>query len=120
TIKDTLRHQDYERVVNLAKKYKQLITGEGIENQLRQFVRREDKDLFEQRKLITKQITPAVMNSIMKPAYKIPRCDNIKKDIIHPNTKSVDEIIQKAESFFGHISVDSYLAVRFIQLDFID
>jgi hypothetical protein len=120
TIKDNLRHKDYDRVTHLAKKYKQLITGEGIEEQLKQFVRREDPDLFEQRKRITKQITPAVMNSIMKPAYKISRCDNIKKDIIHPEEKSKQEIIEKAEKFWGISSVDDYLAVRFIQLDFTD
>jgi hypothetical protein len=120
TIAGKIRHRDYDRVTKLSKKYTQLITGEGIDEQLRQFVRREDTDLFTQRKLITKQITPAVMNSIMKPAYKIPRCDNIKKDIFNASSEKVKQIIEKASSFYGRMSVDDYLATRFIQLDFTD
>lgn len=120
TIAGKLRHKDYDRVISLAKKYKQLITGEGIDELLRQFVRREDNDLFEQRKQITKQITPAVMNSIMKPAYKVPRCDNIKKEIIFKVEKKKELLQEKIDKFFGHTSVDGYLSTRFIQLDFTD
>lgn len=123
TIQKSLTHKDYKRVTDLAKKYKRIITGEGLEEELRQFVRREDKDLFEQRCKITKHITPAVCDGIMKPAFKIPRVDNINKQLIFKddnNGEKKKELEGKISKFFGDSSLDTYLSTRFLQLSFSD
>jgi len=115
-------HEDYDRTVKLAKKYKALISGEGIEDYLQQFVRREDKELFEQRKKITQAITPAVAEAIMKPFYKVSRTNRVYQAIDGEESKKAE--IQKAiKSFWGEgeqSGLDYWMQTRFIELSFSD
>lgn len=125
TIKDNLQHKDFKRVCDLAILYKQLITGKDAEKLLIQFVRREDKALFDQRVAITQFITPAVCESIMNPFYRVGRLDNVKKILEYPERNKasemkIAELNQRISSFWGKESLDKYLGTRFVQLSFTD
>lgn len=68
------KHQHYNHVVQLMEKqYRPIVTGEGADHLLEQFNRREDAAAFQQRKRLTKLITPAITNTIMGPARKVPK-----------------------------------------------
>lgn len=125
-----LVHQDYDHVTRKARLYKQLITGDDIEDLLIQFNPREDAIMFEQRKRITQVITPAVASSIMKPFYKVPRTDRVVKRVNPVDDKSesdkasVTEVLDKMDSFYGGEAnvkgLDYFLQNRFIELTFTD
>lgn len=124
TVKNGQTHRDYKRVTELAKKYHQLITGDGIEGLMRQFSRREDATLFQQRKDITQHICPSVASSIMSPFYKVGRVNPIKRSIEFENTESFDDKKKDLEAaidkFYGDKSLDKYLETRFVELSFSD
>jgi hypothetical protein len=122
TVVNKLQHEHYERTVKLAKKYKTLITGEGFEELLHQFVRREDLDLFKQRQRITQPITPAICAAIMNPFYKVGRTNNIAKkiDFSESSSDKATRIFDAIEGFWGEKSLDKYLETRFTELSFSD
>lgn len=127
TIQKELRHPDYKRTVELADLYKKIITGKNIESLLLQFNPRENLLAFNQRKAITKVITPALSSSVMKPFYKVPRTDRVVKKIIptlKKNQKIVMDIQNKLNLFYGSDNeeggLDFWLKNRFIELSFID
>ena len=43
-----LTHPNYERVVEKARKWKAIVTGEGLDPYMKQFHRRESDELFKQ------------------------------------------------------------------------
>ena len=49
TIKNDKRHQDYERVTDLAEEYFKMVSGKDICELLRRITRRETVDEFEMR-----------------------------------------------------------------------
>ena len=68
-----LRHPYYNRVTEKADLYMALVTGEGLDDYLEQFARRESKELFEQRVTITQHITPPILKNILDVFQKVPR-----------------------------------------------
>jgi hypothetical protein len=60
------QHEHYQRTVDLAVLYSQIISGKDIDDLLKQFVRREDDIMFEQRVNLTQQTTPSIANGIIK------------------------------------------------------
>lgn len=124
TVRNNKRHKDYKRVVDLATLYNQLITGQNINALLKQFVRREDKSSFDQRVQITQQLCPAWADSIMTPFYKVGRLDNVKRVIGFSDAEGSDrkraEIEDAIGEFYGHESLEEYLATRFVELSFTD
>lgn len=122
TVVGKLQHVHYKRTVQLARKYKTLITGEGFEELLHQFIRREDKELFNQRKQITQPITPAITAAIMNPFYKVGRTNNITKKIDFKESSSdkSSRVFDAIEGFWGDKSLDKYLETRFTELSFSD
>lgn len=122
TIIGNLQHKYYDRTVNLAIKYKQLITGEDIDSLMHQFVRREDDDAFKQRKRLTQQITPAVTAALMNPFYKVGRTNNITKKIDFKEGKDgkIEKLFNVAKDFWGEKTLDDYLETRFTELSFSD
>lgn len=124
-IKFNTFHRDYDHVVKLAELYRQLITGKDQEKLLIQFVRREEPELFLQRKALTQTITPAVAETIMNPFFRIGRLDNAKKIIDYPDQtesseRPIAEISERIAQFWGEEALDKYLATRFVQLSFMD
>lgn len=119
-------HKNYKRVNQLAKTYKTLVTGEGIEDILKRYNPRESKEQFEQRLRITQTITPAIVEKIISPFNKVSRIDTIQKliwfsegtnDQKQDRSKKVQDTI---DDFWGDETLDNWLETRFIELVFTD
>ena len=67
------RHPWYERTTELADLYRKLVTGDGLDNLLRQFVQRESADAFKERVKLTQHVVTTVTKNIMDVFYKVPR-----------------------------------------------
>ncbi|WP_025126201.1 hypothetical protein [Myroides odoratimimus] len=130
TINNNLTHANYDHVCNLASEYEAFITDEKNEQgerklntYLRQFVRREDNDLFEQRKNITKHYTPSICAQIIRTFEKVIRSNKVQKLVEHKDNSKVEEIQQSIDKFYGDShdnGVDKYLNERFKILTFTD
>ncbi len=120
------KHADYQRTVDLAKEYKAHVSGVGIDDYLKRFAKREDEEMFEQRKRLTNSISQSVASSIQKPFYKVARNKNVKKKFTLKGDKNREEIVQKMISgFYGTNELntkglDFWLKNRFIELTFTD
>ena len=120
------KHADYQRTVDLAKEYKAHVSGVGIDDYLKRFAKREDEEMFEQRKRLTNSISQSVASSLQKPFYKVARNKNVKKKISLKGDKTREEIVQKMISgFYGTNELntkglDFWLKNRFIELTFTD
>ena len=66
-------HPGYDWTVEYAKKCKAHFAGVGIDEYLQQFARRESKELFEQRKTITKHVQKSLGAMLDRPFSKAPR-----------------------------------------------
>ena len=120
------KHADYTRTVDLAKEYKAHVSGVGIDEYLKRFAKREDEEMFEQRKRLTNSISQSVASSLQKPFYKVARNKNVKKKFTLKGDKTREEIVQKMISgFYGTNELntkglDFWLKNRFIELTFTD
>ena len=120
------KHADYQRTVDLAKEYKAHVSGVGIDEYLKRFAKREDEEMFEQRKRLTNSISQSVASSLQKPFYKVARNKNVKKKFTLKGDKNREEIVQKMISgFYGTNELntkglDFWLKNRFIELTFTD
>ena len=120
------KHADYTRTVDLAKEYKAHVSGVGIDDYLKRFAKREDEEMFEQRKRLTNSISQSVASSLQKPFYKVARNKNVKKKFTLKGDKNREEIVQKMISgFYGTNELntkglDFWLKNRFIELTFTD
>lgn len=119
------KHKDYDRVVKLADDYMALITGEGIDRMLFQFVQREDATMFEQRVKFTQATTPAIASSIMKPFYKVSRNDKVKIRIDFKDPEKNKAIQDMLMRFYGakrskNKGLRHWLSTRFVELTFTD
>ena len=120
------KHADYQRTVDLAKEYKAHVSGVGIDDYLKRFAKREDEEMFEQRKRLTNSISQSVASSLQKPFYKVARNKNVKKKFTLKGDKTREEIVQKMISgFYGTNELntrglDFWLKNRFIELTFTD
>ncbi|MFM6993726.1 MAG: hypothetical protein ACKOWO_01270 [Sediminibacterium sp.] len=116
------RHQDYERVTELRNLYTKFITGIGMDTLLAQFTPREDTELFKQRLRITQHITKTVYQNIIAIYFKIPRSNSIQRNISYTNndTKHLNDLLGKLKEFWGDNSLDDYMNIRWIELNFND
>ena len=110
TIVNGTTHQDYRRVCELAEMYEAFVANEDevrrdektgevktynkLNEYLRRFVRREDLDLFEQRKNITKHYTPAICKQIMHPFNKVVRSNRVTKFIDAKEENDIDSLFK--------------------------
>ena len=125
TINNNKRHRDYERICELAELYKILITGKNHAKLLRQFVRRENLQEFQQRVRLTQTITPAVCSSVMTPFFRVGRLDNLKRIIdydekVEDKENRLEIINDRVNKYWGNQSLDQFTQSRFIQLLFLD
>lgn len=114
------RHANYTHVVEKAKLYRALVTGK-VDHLLQQIVRREDTELFEQRKRITKHITKAVCSNLIDPAYKVPRARYsvvLSSPDIAPDKMEV--LRDRRATYYGTKSLDTWMKTRFIKLNAVD
>jgi hypothetical protein len=119
------KHQDYERVVDLADKYMKFTTGENIGSLLIHFVPREDPALFVQRMALTKSITPAIAAAITNPFTQAMRIQNIREGLKVKNERLLPIIQGMSKEFYGNkrkkvTGLKSWMNKRFKTLSFTD
>jgi hypothetical protein len=125
TISNNLRHQDYQRVLDVAKDYTTYGTGHGIGEKLRQFNRRETLEEFNQRCALTQVNTPDIFASCTKPMYKMGRTPATITATWDGKDSSKNEEMRKklfdaGKNFWGKKSVQKYIAQRQADLDSMD
>lgn len=102
-------HQDYTRVCDYAARLKRIGTGENIKEELRIFAPREDPELFKQRETLTQITTPAVWNTLISPAMKIPRVKPLRSSITKKGSKEqVQTVWDVVNNFYAQQSLDYF------------
>ena len=118
-----MRHANHKRTVDLAKDYLAYETGAGLDEKLRQFVRRESVEMFKQRVKITQHITTTVVSSIKSVFRKTSR-SNYRRTIEYENATDGDRRADTLEGilkkFNGELTVDGWCNTRLLELNFSD
>jgi hypothetical protein len=117
------RHKHYSHVNQVAKDCRAYVTGDGLDDMLQQFVRREDSEAFKQRTKITKHVIPAVSENICSAFNKVPRAHYQR--ILRYESETADaqrelDLDKLIAGFYGTSSLDDYLKTRLIELNKID
>lgn len=119
-----LRHKHYKHVVAKKKLYKQLVAGVGMDDLLRQYVRRESKELFEQRVRLTQHISKSVCKKLLDPFNKVPRSNSARRILTYKGDKNVEsktaELEGLLDGFWGNMSFDDFMAIRYTELNSTD
>jgi len=113
------RHSLYERTVSLAKEYRAFVTGDRLGTYLRQFVRRESKELFKQRLSITQHVAMCVIGTVMsvfRKANRATRVRNVKYQGGSGDAKlaSLEAILA---GFTHDMGVDDWVNTRVLELN---
>lgn len=125
TIKNNLRHFDYDLVKKTAEDYTTYATGLNIKDKLKQFNGRESEDEFQQRLLITQINTPDIFRSCIKPLYKVGRTPAAVmvqwqgKDAAK-TTELKKELFEAGKNFWGKRDVTKYITQRVADLEATD
>lgn len=118
-----LRHKHHNHTVTKHKDYMALVAGVGLDDRLRQYVRREDKALFDQRVALTNHIVTAVSKNLLDPFYKVPRSNSGRRVLNYTgnaNEAKLKEVEGILDTFWGDESWDDFMATRFTELNSID
>lgn len=120
TIQGDLRHRDYKHVVEVAKKWTRLVTGEDVHEELKQFKPRVSDEEFKQIKDLFQSTTSDIANRLRTPMYKVGRTTP-QLAISWEAKKNSDEMRKKLDEgiihYFGNMSVTDYLTIRMPELD---
>jgi len=121
-IEEKKRHDDYKHVTAMADKYMTYFAGVKLDDELKRFTPREEKELFEQRKSITKHIVTSVAQNVASVEKKVPRSNGITKLLAYDpkNDKYLGELEGVLKEFWGDASWDRYMEVRWVELNDID
>ena len=114
TVAFNYTHRHYKHVTKKAVLYNQLVAGVGLDKLLKQYVRREDKNLFDQRVALTHHIVTAVSKNLLSVFYKIPRSNSARR-ILTYTTKDPDKLTNKLEAIlkkFWGITVGTTIWVK--------
>ena len=120
TVRNNTRHKYYDRTVELAEKYYRFVTGDGLDKDMVQFVRREDATMFQQRKDITKHIIPTVVKNLMDVQYKVPRSNSLTRKLEYTGDKQgtkAEKLEGILAKFWGDKSFDDYMGTRTVELN---
>lgn len=115
-------HQDYVRVTEIAEKYYQLKTGDGIEDLLKKIEKRTSDEEFQQIKDIYRSIIPATLNSTKLPFQKAARKPPIVRmiDFESQVEGKKTELEEYINTYWGDKSLEKYLEYAFIDYNYID
>ena len=121
-IDKNIRHEDYNRVTELADTYYAMITGDGLDEMLKRIVTRESEEMFKQRKDITKHITPSILSPTKLPYYKASRKQAIVRliDYETANEDNVNTINQSIKSYWGGKSLEEFLEWAYVDYVYMD
>lgn len=118
-----LFHANYKRTVDLAELYSQLISGKDINCLLKQFVRREDDEMFKQRVILTQETVPSTCSTVIRTFNKVFRTDPIVEVIDFEGAdvqNKIDEMKEVMSKIYGGKSIYKYFQDRFLYLSFTD
>ena len=111
-----LRHKHYAHVVAKRKRYMQLVAGVGTDKLLKQYVRRESKELFDQRVALTNHIVTSVCKNLLDVFYKVPRSNSANRILTYASeddqTEKIKEMENMLDNFWGQESWDDYMSTR--------
>jgi len=113
------RHPWYDRTIELASLYRKLVTGDGLDDLLRQFVQREDDASFKQRKILTHHVVTTTVKNLMDVTRKVPRA-NYQRVLQAETAKSAEVLEASLKSFWGSKSVDDYIKTRWLEVNATD
>lgn len=121
TIENNRRHQDYNRVTELADLYFKLFTGEDVASLLERFTPREDDKMFEQRQKLYNSVMPAVASNLSNVYNKPLRSNRVFSSYTYDkkNDKAIEELRTLIKNFWQGESdsgVDAYLRSRWADL----
>ena len=115
-----LKHQDYERVTELADKYYKMKTGDDITDLLVKIVTRETEEEFEQRENISKSVVPSILNSTQLPFQKAVRKQPLLREILYKGSDNKKELELILGKYWGEKSIEEYLEYSIIDYNYID
>lgn len=124
-IQNGMKHKHYHHTVKRAKEYRAIITGEGIEDYMEKFPRRETESEFKQRVDLTVNITETVAGNNIDPQKKIARSNSIERQFFYVDqdagrTKK-KELENLLENFWeGSRGIEDYMSENWIDLNNID
>jgi hypothetical protein len=122
-IQNGLKHKNYQRTVALAKEYRTIITGDGIEDYMKKFPRRETIEEFQQKVDMTVNITETVCGNIIDPQKKLSRSNSIEKTFLYidNNDRRLNEFESILASFWDNgKGIDDYMSETWVDLNNID
>lgn len=115
-----LKHEDYERVTELADKYYKYKSGDEIETELKKIEKAVSEEEFEQITRIYRSIIPPVVNSTQWPFQKAIKTKPTVRviDLGDENRKSELETFIK--KYWGDKSLEKYLEYAFLDYNYVD
>lgn len=116
------RHVWYQRTTDLAGLYRKLVTGDGLNDLLQQFVSRETDEAFKQRCALTQHTVTTTTKNIMDVFYKVPR-SNYQRVLEHSGATDgtqTTELEGRLKKFWGIRSLDNYVQVRWLEMNSTD
>ena len=122
-VQGKVKHRHYPHVVEMANKIlRPLATGKDADHLIHRFNRRENEQEHLQRVRLTELITPAVFNTIMGPAMKVPRVKPVVNTATYgPTEKAKNDKLEVAvQNFQGGKSVDFYIGNTLLPAGAID
>lgn len=123
TIQKELRHKHYQRTVDLAKFYRQIVTGEDQDELIISYKLRETDDQKKARIRLTNSRTQYVSGRIIQTYAKIERSDNIVDNIKYETdsaSKNLELLDSRLAEFYEGKHLDNYLFEALELIVFID
>lgn len=119
---DAIRHPCYDRTVKVAKLCYTLTSGDGMDELMRRFARRESEELFKQRCAITQHIIRPVIANINDAFMKVPRSDYVRTLRYEGDGENKKAAVLEAAlaEYSSGMSVDNWLATRLLELNSTD
>ena len=108
-IKAEKQWEYYEHTTEIAEKCEALTTGHGIDKYLHQFVRREDKEQFNQRKLLTTHIVPSLVGSLNAITKKAMRSPAVTREYFNESTDKLKKLKESDNQYYAKSNVKQYL-----------
>ena len=116
----TTRHIDYLRTIELYNDYRSWVTGDGLDKQLEQIIKRESEEEFKQRVRLTAHIIPTAVSKARSVFNKGLRSNAISLYYSHNDTTKTEYLKNNLAEFYGMQSERQYLDQYITDSTFID
>lgn len=114
------KHLFYDRTVSIAKDARKFMTGEGMEEDIKEIRPRETEDQKNQRVKHTNPLTPFALNQVLSVFRKTRRAEGIRFDYEHKDKKKKALISEALKDFHAAASLKEYLFDAFEYYTFWD